>query len=147
MPHGRDQWLGKFLTSVQGWGWSGLGGAINAKKIQNTLQLKDIQSYNALKTFKELAEFCRVEGNLKHVKRITLKLRCHTQEIFLGVEDNWSICIFQVFVVGSHTSALWFLSLIVHPLFELFCFTRKGVSHLRWVKSSCFPGKMEESTG
>ncbi|XP_067047610.1 transport and Golgi organization protein 6 homolog isoform X1 [Acropora muricata] len=39
--------------------------------------------------------------------------------------------IHQVFVVGSRTSGLPFLSSILHPLFELFCFVLKGVSHLR----------------
>ncbi|KAK2560130.1 Transport and Golgi organization protein 6-like protein [Acropora cervicornis] len=39
--------------------------------------------------------------------------------------------IHQVFVVGSRTSGLSFLSSILHPLFELFCFVLKGVSHLR----------------
>ena len=44
--------------------------------------------------------------------------------------------IFQVFVVGSHTSGLPFMSAVIHPLFELFCFVRKRVSHLRYSKYS-----------
>ncbi|XP_078383567.1 transport and Golgi organization protein 6 homolog [Oculina patagonica] len=37
----------------------------------------------------------------------------------------------KVFVSGSHSDTFRFLLPIVHPVFELFCFTRKGVSHLR----------------
>ncbi|XP_031563618.1 transport and Golgi organization protein 6 homolog [Actinia tenebrosa] len=41
--------------------------------------------------------------------------------------------IHKVFVVGSdpQSSFLLCLTAVVHPIFQLFCFTRKGVSHLR----------------
>ncbi|KAK3742163.1 hypothetical protein QZH41_020476 [Actinostola sp. cb2023] len=56
---------------------------------------------------------------------------CCEEALTQSIED-----IYKVFVVGSDPQSTFLLSLcaVIHPIFELFCFTRKGISHLR---SSC----------